>query len=302
MASAQSSKLSGFIEFFKDDDEGRNAPRQRWAGSTTFILAAIGSAIGLGNFWRFPYLTFKWGGGIWFIPYLIALMLLGLPMMLLELSLGQLFQRGDIGVFRGIHPRLYGVGLASVFSAFAINIFYTYLIAIAGCYFFAGFVSPLPWSIQRTAAYQEEFCEINANGLAYDTREGRLCLEPAKCGDDMFITEEWFRMDLLRSYVSTVDPVTGTTSCKAFDTSLNPVGSEGQESEFSWQIMLSLLLVWTITYFCVFKGVKSSSYVVWVTVPGPILFIFIMVMNNLCLPNADAGIRMYLRGMDPATG
>jgi SNF family Na+-dependent transporter len=111
------------------------------------VLAAIGSAIGLGNFWRFPYLTFKWGGGIWFIPYLISLMLLGLPMMLLELSLGQLFQRGDIGVFRGIHPRLYGVGLASVFSAFAINIFYTYLIAIAGCYFFAGFSNPLPWSI-----------------------------------------------------------------------------------------------------------------------------------------------------------
>lgn len=152
---------SKFIAFFKDPDEGRNAPRQRWAGSVTFVLAAIGSAIGLGNFWRFPYLTFKWGGGIWFIPYLISLMFLGLPMMLLELSLGQLFQRGDIGVFRGIHPRLYGVGLASVFSAFAINIFYTYLIAIAGCYFFAGFVNPLPWSIQRTAEYQAAFCAVN---------------------------------------------------------------------------------------------------------------------------------------------
>lgn len=66
--------------------------------------------------------------------------------------------------------------------------------------------------------------------------------------------------------------------------------------------MLALLLTWTVTYFCVFKGVKSSSYVVWFTVPGPIIFIFIMVMNNLCLPNADAGIRMYLRGEDPVTG
>ena len=128
-----------FVEWFRDPEETDDAPRQRWKGSVTFVLAAIGSAIGLGNFWRFPYLTYKWGGGIWFIPYLIALMLLGLPMMLLELSLGQLFQRGDIGVFRGIHPRLYGVGLASVFSAFAINIFYTYLIAISGCYFFAAF-------------------------------------------------------------------------------------------------------------------------------------------------------------------
>jgi len=60
--------------------------------------------------------------------------------------------------------------------------------------------------------------------------------------------------------------------------------------------MLALLLTWGITYFCVFKGVKSSSYVVWFTVPGPVLFIFIMVCNGLCLPNADEGIRMYLRG------
>jgi SNF family Na+-dependent transporter len=166
-ATSAPKKQSGFIAFFADSDDGENAPRQRWAGSTTFILAAIGSAIGLGNFWRFPYLTFKWGGGIWFIPYLIALMFLGLPMMMLELSLGQLFQRGDIGVFRGIHPRLYGVGLASVFSAFAINLFYTYLIAIAGCYFWAAFVNPLPWSIQRTEGYQSIECDLRITNRKY---------------------------------------------------------------------------------------------------------------------------------------
>mmetsp|Transcript_19144 Transcript_19144/g.21473 ORF Transcript_19144/g.21473 Transcript_19144/m.21473 type:complete len:118 (-) Transcript_19144:1641-1994(-) len=91
--------------------------RQRWAGRTTFILAAIGSAIGLGNFWRFPYLVYKHGGAIFFIPYIIALLVIGIPMLLLELALGQKFQRGDIGVFRGIFPRAAGIGIASVFSA-----------------------------------------------------------------------------------------------------------------------------------------------------------------------------------------
>jgi len=81
-----------------------------------------------------------------------------------------------------------------------------------------------------------------------------------------------------------------------YDTSNHIAGSPGQETSFSWQIALALALTWTITYFCVFKGVKSSSYVVWVTVPGPVIFIFIMVLNGLCLPNADEGIRMYLRG------
>jgi len=217
---------SKFIAFFKDADEGKGAPRQRWAGSTTFILAAIGSAIGLGNFWRFPYLTFKWGGGIWFIPYLIALMLLGLPMMLLELSLGQLFQRGDIGVFRGIHPRLYGVGLSSVFSAFAINIFYTYLIAIAGCYLFVGIFFPtLPWSIQRTAAYQSTMCSAHTHdGINYDGTNGnplwnaelnRPCEEPARCEGEMYITQEWFNVNLVRNIVITDVP--------AVDASGNPI-------------------------------------------------------------------------------
>jgi len=76
------------LSFFMDKDEGPGKARQRWAGAPTFVMATIGSAIGLGNFWRFPYLTYKWGGGTFFIPYLIALFFLGLPMMMLELSLG----------------------------------------------------------------------------------------------------------------------------------------------------------------------------------------------------------------------
>lgn len=61
-------------------------------------------------------------------------------------------------------------------------------------------------------------------------------------------------------------------------------------------MFLCALATWVIVYFCVFKGVKSSSYVVWVTVPLPVLFIFIMVMRGLTLENADQGIRMYLLG------
>jgi len=60
--------------------------------------------------------------------------------------------------------------------------------------------------------------------------------------------------------------------------------------------MISTVVVWLCVFFCVYKGVKSSSYVVWVTVPLPCIFIFIMVLNGLTLPNADQGIRMYLLG------
>ena len=65
-----------------------------------FIFAAVGSAVGLGNVWRFPYLAFKFGGGAFLLPYLIALFVFGVPLLILELSLGQMFQQGAIGAFR----------------------------------------------------------------------------------------------------------------------------------------------------------------------------------------------------------
>jgi len=98
----------------------------------------------------------------------------------------------------------------------------------------------------------------------------------------------------LTAYV--VNNQTGTPICEPYDTSDNLAAAPGQPTYFSWPIFAGLVVTWFLTYFCVFKGVKSSSVVVWFTVPMPIGFIFIMVLNGLCLPNSDEGIRMYLRG------
>jgi NSS family neurotransmitter:Na+ symporter len=66
-----------------------HAPRDRWNHNLLFLTASVGSAIGLGNFWKFGYFTFKHGGG-WFIAaYLVALFTCGVPMLILELTLGQ---------------------------------------------------------------------------------------------------------------------------------------------------------------------------------------------------------------------
>jgi len=77
----------GFLDYFKTEPRSRD----RWMNRPTFILAVIGYAVGLGNFWRFPFLTYKYGGGIWFLPYLLALFLLGIPIAVMEIGLGQIF-------------------------------------------------------------------------------------------------------------------------------------------------------------------------------------------------------------------
>lgn len=63
--------------------------REQWGSCAGFILAAVGSAIGLGNIWRFPYMAYENGGGAFFIPYLFAMITAGIPFMILEFSMGQ---------------------------------------------------------------------------------------------------------------------------------------------------------------------------------------------------------------------
>ena len=76
------------VKFFEDK---RDAKRARWLSHATFILAMVGYCVGLGNFWRFPYLCYKWGGAFFFIPYWIFLLTIGIPVAFMELVLGQKF-------------------------------------------------------------------------------------------------------------------------------------------------------------------------------------------------------------------
>ena len=66
--------------------------RGNWSSRQAFILAAIGSAIGLGNIWRFPFKCYESGGGAFLIAYLIAMLSAGIPLMILELSFGHHFK------------------------------------------------------------------------------------------------------------------------------------------------------------------------------------------------------------------
>ena len=103
--------------------------RERWNSRLGFYLAAVGSAVGFGNVWRFPQLAKDFGGGAFFLPYILAFFLIGLPTLILEISLGQSLQVGNVGVFGKMHPRYRGVGAASVFCGFVLVTYYSALLA-----------------------------------------------------------------------------------------------------------------------------------------------------------------------------
>lgn len=68
--------------------------RERWSSRLAFYFAAIGSAVGFGNVWRFPSLVYEYGGAAFLLPYFLALFLVGLPILVLEISLGQYYETG----------------------------------------------------------------------------------------------------------------------------------------------------------------------------------------------------------------
>lgn len=66
--------------------------RSQWGTRAGFVLAAVGSAVGLGNIWRFPYVAYENGGGAFFIPYLFALLTAGIPILIMEFTMGHKYR------------------------------------------------------------------------------------------------------------------------------------------------------------------------------------------------------------------
>ncbi|MBV1737073.1 MAG: hypothetical protein KMY53_02825 [Desulfarculus sp.] len=66
--------------------------REQWNSRTGFVLAAVGSAVGLGNIWRFPYMAYENGGGAFLIPYFFAMLTAGVPFLIMEFALGHRYK------------------------------------------------------------------------------------------------------------------------------------------------------------------------------------------------------------------
>ncbi len=105
--------------------------RETWGSRTGFIMAAVGSAIGLGNIWRFPYMVYENGGGAFLIPYFVAMLAAGIPFMILEFGLGQKFKGSAPKIFSSISKKWEWLGWWQVMVSFIIASYYVVVIAWA---------------------------------------------------------------------------------------------------------------------------------------------------------------------------
>ncbi|MBE6904081.1 MAG: sodium-dependent transporter [Ruminococcaceae bacterium] len=99
--------------------------KTKWASNVGFLLASAGSAIGLGNLWKFPYLMGE-NGGFWFlIVYIIFILILGLPVMISELSIGRMTESGPVKAFGKLNKKFKFIGIIGISCAFIILSYYS---------------------------------------------------------------------------------------------------------------------------------------------------------------------------------
>ena len=108
--------------------------REVFSSRNLFIFAAIGSAVGLGNIWRFPYITYDNGGGAFLIPYLVALLTAGIPLLFFDYVVGHRYRGSAPLSFARIQKWMESIGWWQVLVCVVIGIYYAVIIAWALMY------------------------------------------------------------------------------------------------------------------------------------------------------------------------
>ncbi len=134
--------------------------RSNWKSNIGFLLAAIGSAIGLGNVWRFSYMAHQYGGGAFLVPYLVALVVAGIPIMLLEYGLGHYEKSSSPLSFLRVNRRFEWLGWwMPVVAMFGIMLYYS--VIIGWCINYLIYAFTLAWGPDTQSFFFKKFLQLS---------------------------------------------------------------------------------------------------------------------------------------------
>uniref|UniRef100_UPI003AB0A346 sodium- and chloride-dependent GABA transporter 2-like n=1 Tax=Centroberyx gerrardi TaxID=166262 RepID=UPI003AB0A346 len=243
--------------------------RGQWRNKREYILAVAGSVVGLGNVWRFPYLCYKNGGGVFLLPYCVFAALCGAPLFLLETAAGQLTQEGTVTCWRRLCPLAQGVG----YSIMVIQVFstvYKLILAWALFYFLCSFRAPLPWASCGNSWNTDSCVELSSPNQTQEYYNNLTANWTSETVPRSAVTEFWERRVLSMS------------------AGLEELG------EVRWELLLCLLACWAACYFSIWKGVQSTGKVVYFTAVFPYVMLLVLLVRGVTLPGAWQGLHFYL--------
>merc|ERR1719422_1421329 len=192
------------------------------------------------------------------------LVLCGIPLLYMELAVGQYTRRGPIGALGKICPLLKGAGLSTVVMSFLLTTYYNVIMSWALFYLVSSFSSTLPWE-QCDHAWNSPQCRpIMADNITSDDNNTMMI------DNTHSSTQEFYDRRMLQI-------------------------TEGIENMggFSWELLGALVVAWVLVYFAIWKSVKVTGKVVYVTATVPFILLIIFTVRALTLPGASDGLSYF---------
>ncbi|KAK7486500.1 hypothetical protein BaRGS_00022301, partial [Batillaria attramentaria] len=198
------------------------------------------------------------------LPYFICIVIIGVPLLFLETALGQFMRRGVVGIWN-ICPLFKGLGVSTVLYGLLLSSYYNVIMTWVGYYFVMSFFPKLPWAQRKHG------------------RDAEICVESS------VVTEPENRN---ASYNAT-----SYASNASYNDSLY-----AETGSVCLHLLASLAVVWIVSYFLTWKGIRWSGKVVYFTATFPYVLMLVLLIQSARQPGAGDGIVFYLRPRFEALG
>nr|XP_012151976.1 PREDICTED: sodium-dependent nutrient amino acid transporter 1-like isoform X2 [Megachile rotundata] len=240
-----------------EDEPGRAT----WGNELEFLMSCIAMSIGLGNVWRFPFTAYENGGGVFLIPYIIVLFLVGKPFYYLEMIMGQFCSRSSVKMWSAA-PGFRGVGWAQMFSMLAVGTYYCSLMSVTLYYLIGSFRSQLPWS-----TCLEEWGDscVDSGGSYNVTDRNRTGMKTS--------AELYFRKVVLKEKPNIDDGIGAP----------------------DWKLTICLLFAWSCIFAVLARGVKSSGKAAYFLAIFPYIIMISLLIRAVTLDGAVNGIIFFIK-------
>ncbi|XP_067649686.1 sodium- and chloride-dependent glycine transporter 2-like isoform X2 [Haliotis asinina] len=252
---------------------------ERWRHHLDYLITILGSSIASGVFIKFPYFCMRNGGGAYIIVFTIFTMLAAIPCVFLEMVIGQFSQGGLIKVWN-LCPPFRGIGIGISISTWLYNCYYNVIFSWFLFYMFKSFSSILPWSNcdnswNTPACISGETVASltypNTTNINEDSMSGGAVNFTNTSVPGMTAAEEFWRFHVLE-----------------ITDGLDYLGT------IRWPLAGCLACTYVFVYLCVFKGIKVSGKIVYVTVGIPYILVTVFLVRGCLLPGAMDGIYFYI--------
>ncbi|CAL8135010.1 unnamed protein product [Orchesella dallaii] len=235
--------------------------RQLWSNPCEFLLTMVSMSVGLGNFYRFPYICFENGGGAFLIPYLVIMTLIGRPLYFMELAVGQFSSYGQVKVWK-MCPAWIGVGIGSAVASFCVLTYFSSIMATTIYYIVHSFQATLPWAECDPEWATEEVCDRIKEGVANGTNQRNI----------INLARLYYEREVINEKADINDGI-GLPE---------------------WKLTLCLAASWLIFLGILFRGVESSGKVAYFTTIYPFVVIFTLLGYTMTREGAFDGMLFFV--------